>query len=86
MQTRTVVIDAVEGDRARVELADGSVMDLPLDWLPAGTGEGQVLRIDVVEDGQVRFCLDEDETERRRRENQALLDSITSKPPEDFHI
>lgn len=86
MQTRTLVVDSVEGDRARVELADGSMLDLPLDWLPAGTGEAQVLTIDVVEDGQVRFALDEDETARRLRENQALLDSITSKPPEDFHI
>ncbi len=86
MQSRTLVVDAVEGAVARVELADGRMVDLPLEWLPVGTGEGQVLRVEVVEDGQVRFSVDAGETERRRRENQALLDSITTKPPEDFHI
>ncbi len=86
MSVQTLVVDALEGDRARVEFSDGRVSDLPAEWLPAGAGEGHVLRLEVVGDGQVRIALDPDETERRRRENQALLDSITQKPPEDFHI
>jgi hypothetical protein len=86
MSEQTLIVDAVEGDVARVELDGGRMLDLPCGWLPAGVGEGQVLRVEVTGDGQLSFAVDMEETERRRRENQELLDSITSKPPEDFHI
>jgi hypothetical protein len=86
MSEQTLIVDAVEGDVARVELDGGRMLDLPIGWLPTGVGEGQVLRVLVTGDGQLSIAVDVDETERRLRENQALLDSITSKPPEDFHI
>lgn len=86
MQTGTMIVDAIEGEFARVELHSGAVIDLPVDWLPQGVAEGDHLRVEVVGDGRVVFTLDADETERVRRENQALLDSITEEPPEDFHI
>jgi hypothetical protein len=38
-------VDRVEGDKAVVEWADGSLSDVPLGALPAGTREGDRLRV-----------------------------------------
>ncbi len=86
MPEQMLIVDAVEGDVVRAEFDGGRMLDLPAAWLPAGIAEGQVVRVEASGDGRVSFTVDEHETELRRRENQALMDSIIRKPPEDFHI
>ena len=64
-----VIIDRFEGDFAVVELPDGSFADLPRALVPAGAGEGSVLRIET----------DAAETEKRRREAADLLGGLLKK-------
>ena len=64
-----VTIDRFEGNFAVVELPDGSFADLPRALVPAGAGEGSVLRIET----------DAAETEKRRRKAQDLLGDLLKK-------
>lgn len=62
-----VTIDRFEGKFAVVELPDGSFANLPRALVPAGAGEGGVLKIEY----------DAAETARRQREAQALFHEVT---------
>lgn len=64
-----VTIDRFEGKFAVVELPDGRFANLPRALVPAGTGEGCVLKIEY----------DPAETERRQKEARTLFDEITRK-------
>lgn len=81
-----LVIDALEGDLARVELASGRVLDLPRAWLPRAAREGDHVAVEVVSDGTVHFAVDAEATSLARREAGELLDSVAEEPPDDFTI
>ena len=42
---KTVIVDGVEGEYARVELPDGTTEDWHLDGLPEGVQEGDIVRV-----------------------------------------
>lgn len=44
-KAQQVVIDAIEGQLARVEFPDGSTRDMPLAELPKGVKEGDVVTL-----------------------------------------
>ncbi|MCK6526776.1 DUF3006 domain-containing protein [Myxococcota bacterium] len=81
-----LVVDAFEGDLARVELAPGRVLDLPRAWLPRAAREGDHVAVEVVSDGTVRFAVDAEATANARRGAGDLLDSVAEEPPDDFRI
>lgn len=47
-----IVVDRIEGSRALVEF-DGEVIELPASALPAGCGEGSILRFERQDDEAV---------------------------------
>jgi Protein of unknown function (DUF3006) len=85
MTSPTLIVDAIEGDLARVELADGRYIDFPRAWLPEGVREGDHLRV-TANEGQVTFTIDREKTEAAREAAKKALDAITDEPPDDFHI
>ena len=68
---QSVVVDALEGDKARLEVAVGQTRDTSLAHLPEGVKEGDVLR-EV--DGKLE--VDEAETHKRHVEAQSHLDAV----------
>lgn len=69
--TPSLVVDALEGDKARLEVTVGQTQDTSLAHLPQGVKEGDVLR-EV--DGKLE--IDEVETHKRRVEAQSQLDAV----------
>lgn len=69
------VVDALEGRLARVELAAGEFVDLPLASLPRGVREGDVLRMQEA-GGDFTLEIDHVETRLRRRAAQTQLDAL----------
>ncbi len=47
-----IVVDRIEGSRAIVEF-EGEVIDIPASALPAGCGEGTILRFERLDDAAV---------------------------------
>lgn len=66
------VVDRIEGDYAVCEQDDEVIVNISLDLLPDGVGEGNVLC--RLSDGS--FAVDKDEEERRRNEILALTDDL----------
>lgn len=81
-----IIIDAIEGALARVELPDGRFTDVPRAWLPSGVREGDHVRVQTNGDGHVAFAIDRDATDAARDAAQAAIDAITDEPPEGFRI
>lgn len=65
------VVDHLEEDYAVCESEDRKMTDIPLEKLPHGVKEGDVIRL---VDGIYRIDLEE--TQRRREENRKLLESL----------
>mgnify|MGYP001063035623 FL=1 len=61
-----VIIDRFEGDYAIVELADGTMVDMPISLVPKGAREGDVLVIGI----------DADETAKRKERIKKLMDDL----------
>ncbi|MBB5379289.1 hypothetical protein HNQ07_004804 [Deinococcus metalli] len=74
-----VVIDALEGDKARVELPDGTTADWDRASLPTGVREGDVIRIEGEGKDQT-FSIEAQETEARRTQTQSDLDALNAGP------
>jgi len=74
MQSIRAFIDRIEEKTAVLLLGeDESVtIQLPVEWLPKGAGEGVVLRLG--------FSIDAEETEAGKRRVQSLLDSMPNDP------
>ena len=70
-----LTVDALEGDKARLEVAVGQTRDVPLADLPEGVQEGDVLRRG--KDGQLE--VDRGETDRRRQAAQTRLDALNGR-------
>lgn len=70
-----VTVDALEGQVARVELQDGTTVDLGRTSLPKGVQEGDVLRL-TVDGGDLKMELDAPITHARQRQAQARLDTL----------
>jgi hypothetical protein len=89
-------IDRFEEDEwAVLESDDGESMSVPAYWLPSAAREGQVLRLEHgAEDGprvepksvQLRFSLDEAETERRRAQVEEIRRSLPPGPEGDIDL
>ena len=75
-----VVIDALEGDKARVELPDGTTADWDRASLPSGAREGDVIRIQGVGKDQT-FTIDVQETQARLKTAQSDLDTLNADSP-----
>lgn len=75
-------VDALEdtphGPVARLERPDGQTADVPLDLLPGGTREGDVLAVDR-RPGTVTLSLQPAETQARRAARQAELDALNAR-------
>ena len=64
------IIDRFEGELAVIEI-NNSTIDVPKSKLPATAKEGDVL---IIEDDN--YTIDKDETAKRRREVQDLMDKL----------
>lgn len=83
-----LIVDRVEGRLAVLEGDHGS-MDVPMEWLPAGAGEGSILRIVVSQDGdesRVVLTLDREARAAREAEIERLRDSIPDGPDGDITL
>ena len=76
---RTVTIDGIEGDYARVELPDGTTEDWRLDGLPEGVQEGDIVKVHAAE-GTFQMQIDHEETSLRRAQAQHHLDALNAAP------
>ncbi|MEG3071087.1 MAG: DUF3006 domain-containing protein [Peptococcaceae bacterium] len=61
-----VIIDRFEGEFAVVELPGRKTVDMPLELIPPGAKEGDVLSIE----------LNKKETEKRKREAEKLMEDL----------
>ncbi len=61
-----VIIDRFEGDYAVVELPDMSTVDMPIQLVPEGAKEGDVLIIEI----------DIEETKKREEQIKKLMDDL----------
>lgn len=77
--------DGPQGRVARVEREDGHTFDLPLQVLPAGVQEGDVLEVRDGPDG-VRVERLPAETRARRERAQRRLDALNSVPEDGEEI
>lgn len=68
-----IVVETIEGRRVRVELPGGTTIDWPLDSLPDGVREGDVLTLQI----------DHAATHKRRERAQAQLDALNAGGPTD---
>ena len=75
--TVDAVEDAAAGPVARLEREDGVTVTLPLNALPGGLREGDVLAVQPGADGASVRVLP-DETAERRRTAQARLDALNT--------
>lgn len=73
---RIVSIDRYEGTLAICEDKDGKFFGIESSELPEGAREGTVLKID---DEAGTLTIDETETNRRRKKNAKLQDSVFGK-------
>lgn len=76
----SVTIDGLEGDKARVELPDGSTADWDIASLPAGVKEGDVVQIKGAGQQQT-LEIDHQETAQRKDQAQSDLDALNQKTP-----
>ncbi len=60
------IIDRIEENFAVVELEDKNMINMPIELLPSGAKEGDVLSI----------VIDKNETEARRRRIEKLMDDL----------
>jgi hypothetical protein len=74
-----IVVENIEESLVRVELEDGSMTDLPRQWLPKAIRVGSWIVVKANGKGKVEFKLDAQATEKARGEAQALLDKINRK-------
>jgi hypothetical protein len=91
-----LTIDRFEEDEwAVLEGDDGESMRVPASWLPSAAREGQVLRLERgAEDGlhaepnsvQLRFTVDEAETERRQARADEIRRSLPRGPEGDIEL
>ncbi len=77
----SVIVDGLEGERARVELADGAIETWHLSDLPRDVQEGDVLHVRV-QDGQRHGRIDRSETRRRTQHAQAALTDLNAGSPD----
>ena len=61
-----VIIDRFEGGYALVELDDRTIVDMPIELIPEGAKEGDVLSI----------FIDEEETELRKERIRKLMEEL----------
>lgn len=84
----TWIVDRIEDDLAVLEGPDAT-LELPASWLPAGAGEGDVLRVEVGRDGassRVDLRLDPDARAAREAELRDLRESIPEGPAGDLSL
>ena len=77
----SVTVDGLEGERARVELADGTVETWNLSDLPQDVQEGDVLHVRV-KDGQRHIRIDRAQTRRRTQHAQTELSHLNAGSPD----
>ncbi|MDA0313395.1 MAG: DUF3006 domain-containing protein [Gemmatimonadetes bacterium] len=80
------VVDRIEGRTAVLEKEDGSLYPVSEELLPEGAGEGSVLQVylDQDKDGGpvlLRLELDPEETQRRLKHGEAILDELRKRDP-----
>lgn len=74
-------MDGLEGERARVELADGTVETWTRSDLPRDVQEGDVMHVRM-EDGERQVRIDRAETRRRTQHAQAELTDLNAGSPD----
>ncbi|RJF74495.1 DUF3006 domain-containing protein [Deinococcus cavernae] len=75
-----VIIDALEGDKARVELPDGQTADWDRARLPDEAKEGDVITVTDL-GAQVTYVIDHEATHQRRTQAQASLEALNHEAP-----
>jgi hypothetical protein len=83
--TDLLTVDALEGQMARVELPDGTTVDLARAWLPKGVREGDVLRL-TVEGGDLEIELDAAAAHDRQQQAQTQLDMLNQPVKGDVNL
>ncbi len=83
-ERETWIVDRFEGDLAVIEREGEATFNLPRDLLPAGTKEGDVLRVALSGSGEQRTWTlqrDPDETERRRQAVKRQVEDLRARDP-----
>lgn len=91
------VVDRItDGTWAVLEHPSGATHDVPLDWLPAGVAEGDVVRVTVegaetaapadAPTRHVSFRLDRDETARRHADASEMRNRLRKGPSGDLDL
>ncbi|MFB9995127.1 DUF3006 domain-containing protein [Deinococcus oregonensis] len=80
-----LTVDALEGQVARVELQDGTTVDLHLTSLPKGVREGDVLQL-TIKGGDLEIRLDTAATRDRHQQAQAELDTLNQPVKGDVNL
>ncbi len=70
-----VTIDGLEGDKARVELPDGTTIDWDRASLPEGAREGDLIRV-TGEGSEQRLEIDHAATQAAQADAQSKLDAL----------
>ncbi|MFB9992674.1 DUF3006 domain-containing protein [Deinococcus oregonensis] len=83
--TDLVTVDALEGQVARVELQDGTTVDLGRASLPKGVQEGDVLRL-TVDGGELNLEMDVATTTQRQQQAQKDLDALNQPVKGDVNL
>ena len=77
-------VDRVRKGRATLIGDAGDELDVVLGELPAALTEGAVLRVPLDEEGALDWAaawIDTEETERRRRDAQRIIDELRRRDP-----
>ncbi|RJF75570.1 DUF3006 domain-containing protein [Deinococcus cavernae] len=75
-----VIVDAIEGEKARVEIEPGLTVDWDRASLPAGVKAGDVIRIEGQGEDQ-HLELDRAATRQRREQAQDSLEALNQNAP-----
>lgn len=80
-----LTVDALEGQLARVELPDGTTVDLSRASLPKDVQEGDVLRL-TVKNGSPKLEADTAATHQRQQQAQSELDTLNQSVKGDVNL
>lgn len=90
MNQHTCTIDRFEDNGwAVLERKDGETFNVPCDWLPTGTEEGDVLSLELSAEAKVstvNFDIDDEATAWRRKEAKELRSSLPQAPKGDIEL
>lgn len=84
-----LIIDSVTDDVARLELPDGSLIEIPASWLPTGAKEADLLTVATTRgeaSASTELTVDADATAARLKELTELRERVPRAPAGDLEL